>query len=234
MQNIKDLMVFIKTLTKYNPVIDEIQILNYEPYVTLVSDSMSPYIVAHKDLKDAQNEADNSKSPVKDIIHKIRNVLFEISGKSLQYDDYNEITDIVIGDNVRKHSYDRKNSDETPGTPFINTTGGSVPDEKFQSVSQKDLSYILAKFTALFDTLSEYVKYLSEETDLKVPALRNTTGQFSDRLKALATKMANSEAQYSAGLPIFYDISSIHERAELAKVHVKRANMVQSLSNSKS
>lgn len=231
LQNSKDLIVFVKSLTKYAPIIDDIKLLNYEPYVTLVSDSMSPYNGAHKDLKDAQNAAESIQNDVIDRVRKIRNVLLEIYGKSEEYDDYNEIIDVITGDNVRKNSYKRKKP-ETPSTNdnsgttgtagASGTTGTTQPDDDFQSVSQQDRGSILAKYIALIDALTVDTKYAPTEPELMLPGLNTLADKFADVLKTLATKMAEYEVQRSKVLPMFDGPGSLHERAERAKFHVKR------------
>lgn len=221
LQNSKDLIAIIKTLTKYNPIINDIKIANYEPYVTLVSDSMTPYNSAHTALKNEQNNAEEVQNRVIAVARRIRNVILEIYGKSEQYDDYNELIDLITGDNVRKQYYERKKEGE-PETPTGGTPETEEPEEEFTSVSQQDRGSILAKFTALIDALTADTNYTPTEPELQLPGLNDLREEFALALTSLASKLADYEVKRSALLPMFDGPGSLHERAERAKFHVKR------------
>lgn len=220
LQNSKDLLTFVKTLTKYTPIIDEIKLTNYEPFINSVVDAMTPYNTSHTNLKNSQNIADSVENRVRERARKVRNVLLEIYGKSETYDDYNELIDVITGDNVRKNSY-RRSKEEEPAPPE-GTSGTETPEEEFQSVSQQDRGSILAKFISLIDALTGDVKYTPTEPELQITGLTALSAEFSAALTDLGLKIAQFEGQRSIILPMFDGPGSLHERAERAKVHVKR------------
>jgi len=208
------LIEHIKTLVNYNPIIDVIKIINYEPFVTSVQNAMSPYNIAFALLKDSQNLTEEKFTLLVNLVRKIRNVILEIYGKSDKYDDYNELIDLITGDNVSKHSY-KRNIEEVVQPP-------AEPGEDFVSVSQLDRGSQLAHFTALIDMLEQDPNYQPNENELKIIELKNFRDSLNTLLLTLGTHLAEYQAQRAIILPLFDGPDSLHERAERAKVHVKR------------
>lgn len=217
LQNTKDLIAKIKSYSKYNPIIDEIKIIAYEPFVNSVETALSNYYDSYAKVKSAQNSVADKFIDLEKLVRKIRNVILEIYGKSESYDDYNELIDEITGDDVSKNYYKRKH--ETPSTPPPEPGAGDVD---FVSVSQLDRGSLIAKFTALIDMLELDPNYTPHEPELTVAQLR----AFRDLLNNLLTTLSNAIADFinkrSALLPMFEGPGSLRERAERAKAHVKR------------
>jgi hypothetical protein len=221
--NSEALVTKAKTMLKYKPIPDDIKLLNYEPFVVSVRTAMSPYNTAHKAFKDCQNETDAVQDSILEIARKIRAAVFEIHGPGEIYDDYNHTIDIITGDNVRKNSAKRKAEDETapPADP-------NAPEKDFQSVSQQDRGSIYTFFTTLIDELALDTKYLPSEPELQIAGLQLLRDSFGTKLSEYSKLEGGFKKQEGIIKPLFVGPSSLHDRAERAKAHVKRQYGVDS------
>lgn len=140
------------------------------------------------------------------------------------YQDYNHLIDLITGDNVSKNSAKRKAEAEAnpPADP-------NAPEKDFQSVSQQDRGSIYTFFTTLIDELTIDTKYLPNELELKPAGLKTLRDEFGAKLKELGKLEGEFKAQEAIIKPLFFGPSSLHDRAERAKVHIKRQYGVNSI-----
>ena len=206
----KDLITLILTYALYSPILDIIKIAVYQPFVAAVEAAMVPYDKA----KEAHDQLDNGVEIVfdniVDIARSIRNVLIELYGnESGEYADYNEILDILTGDNVTKNSYKRKHSGKE-----------TLPGEDFQSVAQLDRGSKLRNFALLIAALEDNSKYLPPKTELKVVNLKLLYTDASAKNDALITAYGIYIKERGKVLPMFDGIDGLAVRAARAKAHV--------------
>ena len=220
LKNSLDLIEFIKTLILYNPIVDAIKLAVYEPFVNSVKAAMEPYNTAFKNYKTQENLTLDVFLEIVAIARLIREALLEIYLDSKEYHDYNEVIDIITADNVTKNSYERNKikdqSNPVPDAP------PDPADEDFFSVSQADRGTRLAKYTALIDYLKTDPKFTPNEDNIKIPALVALAGKATLALKNLASLHGLYINQLSLLHPLFDGPDSLHERAERAKMHIKR------------
>jgi hypothetical protein len=224
LKNSEDFMEIIPTLTKYNPIPTDIKTATYVPFVVSVRTAMTPFNTAEGKFTTCQNETQVIQDLVIGTTRKVRGVLFEIYTDNETYQDYNHIIDLITGDNVRKNSAKRKAEAEAnpPADP-------NAPAVDFQSVSQQDRGSIYTFFTTLIDELSLDVNYLPNEPELKTVGLKTLRDDFGLKLKELAKLEGEFNAQEAIIQPLFVGPSSLHDRAERSKVHIKRQYGVDSI-----
>lgn len=221
--NNENLIAKVKTMVKYNPIPDDLKIANYEPFVLTVRPAMTPYNNADKAFSDCENDTNIVQDNIIEIVRKVRAAIFEIHGSGEIYDDYNQVIDLITGDNVRKNSYERTKEENSapPADP-------NAPAKDFQSVSQQDRGSIYTFFTTLIDELALDHKYLPEEAELKIDGLKALRDSFGVLLTQYATLEGELKKQEGIIQPLFVGPGSLHDRAERAKAHVKRQYGVNS------
>jgi len=227
LKNNEDLIETLPGLLKYKPIHDDIKNPAYKLFVGSVRTAMSPFNTAEGKFKICENETQVIQDLVVFTTRKVRGVLFEIYLGDETYQDYNHTIDIITGDNVAKNYRDRKNKEKADPPPA--PVEPPVPAKDFQSVSQQDRGSIYTFFTTLIDELTLDTKYLPLELDLQVAGLGTLRDSFGVKLKEYADLEGKYKAQEAIILPLFNGPSSLHERAERAKAHIKRQYGVDSI-----
>ena len=226
LKNSQDLIQTIKALLLYNPIVDAIKIAIYEPFVSSVAAAMEPYNTAFKNFKQQENLTEDVFLLIVAITRKVREALLEIYLDSKEYHDYNELLDVITADNVSKNSYKRHHQPKETSPE----AGTNPPDEDedFFSVSQADRGSRLAKYTALYDHLKTDPNYTPNEDNIKLAALLSLKEKAGTELKALANLHILYINQLGIIHPLFDGPDSLHERAERAKMHIKRVYGIDS------
>lgn len=179
-ENHEFLVTKVETYPKFNPVPEPVKVANYKPFLASVKVRVSDYNKLLKTENDAINVVADRFIQLDDITRKIRNLLLEIFGSGETYDDYNEIIDLITGDNVTKNFLKRKKE------LAANPPPEGAPVEDFQSVSQQDRGSLIAKFTALVDSLESDPKYLTNDPELEIAVLRTFITSVNTDLNLLA------------------------------------------------
>lgn len=215
----EDLTAKIPSLLKYDPIHNDIKTVVYVPFVVSVRLGMTPYNTAEGIFITKQNETQIIQDNVVEIARKVRGVLFELYLDNETYEDYNQTIDLITGDNVAKNSAKRKAEEEAETNPPADP---NAPVVDFQSVSQQDRGSIYTHFTLLIDELGLDALYLPPEPELQLAGLKTLRDSFGLKLKDLAIAEIAYKSEISKIAHLFDGPSSLHERAERAKAHIKR------------
>ena len=218
LENSKYLISVVTSYTQYSPILQLIKLVNYTPFVDSVETALTPYNkakVAH-DLLD--NVVEELFVKIVNTVRSVRNVLIELYGtESEKYQDYNEIIDVITGDNVSKNSAKRK-KEPLPENP----------EEDFQSVAQLDRGSRLTQFTLLIDALEADPLYIPVKAELTVAGLKTLRDDASAKNTELAVAYATYTVERAKVLPMFDGPEGLTARAERAKAHVRSVYGAQS------
>jgi hypothetical protein len=217
----EDLIEYKATLTRWNPIHADLKDPGYTNFVTGVRTAMTPFNTAEGKFKTCENETQVIQDLVIATTRKVRGALFEIYLESETYQDYNHTIDLITGDNVVKNYYKRKAEEEKEKVPAAPVEPLPQPKD-FQSVSQQDRGSIYTFFTTLIDELTLDANYLPEEPELQIDGLNDLRETFRLKLKEYAKLEGEYKVQEAIIQPLFNGPSSLHERAERAKAHIKR------------
>jgi hypothetical protein len=209
--NSEFLLSVVIAYTLYNPILALIKLVNYTPFVASVKTAMSPYNKAKEAFDLLDNDVEAKFETIVTTVRAVRNVIIEIYGKKDgKYDDYNEIIDVISGDNISKNLNKRKNSAEPP-----------EPDKDFQSVAQIDRGSRLANFTVLIDALEDDTNYTPVKPELTIEGLKTLLADASTANTDLAKAYGLYTTQRAIILPMFDGPEGLAVRAERAKAHVR-------------
>ncbi len=217
LENSRFLLSIIKTYSKYDPMLDLIKFPIYEDYIDSVSSSMLPYSAAKEAFDLLDNDVKDVFERIVTTVRKIRNAVIELFGRdSGKYADYNELFDLITGDNVSKNSSERKNQADSsePGS-------GETPGTDFQSVAQIDRGSRLANFAALIEMLKVEPSYTPTLVEIKIDTLSDLHNEASTKNLSLATAYGTYTTERAKILPMFDGPDGLTVRADRAKAHVR-------------
>lgn len=218
LENSKYLLSVVTTYPLYSPILTLIKTAVYGPFIDSVETSMTAYNKAKTSFDLLDNVVEELFVKIVNTVRSVRNVLIELYGiDGEKYLDYNEIIDVITGDNVSKNTAKRK-KEPAPENP----------EEDFQSVAQLDRGSRLAKFTLLIDALEADPLYLPAKAEVTVAGLKTLRDDASAKNTELAVAYATYTVERAKVLPMFDGPEGLTVRAERAKAHVRSVYGAQS------
>lgn len=215
LKNSKDLITFIKGYELYDPTSEDLKPENYESFVAIVDNSVTPLKNNYGALLNSGAELSSVIKEVKRTSRIIRAEIHELKGNdSEQYRLVNNIVKLITGENITKRSEKKKKIME-------NLKEGETAPE-FISVSELDRKSILGNFRSLLQLLKNFDFYTPSDKTITIEALEILEAKFTASLADFADKESGYVSERSRIAHYFEDKSGLKDRARRAKIHVKR------------
>ncbi len=211
----REMVAFVKDYDLYNPTSEELKLQNYETFVNLVDSDITPFKDAAAAFMQAREKINTEVDKMVKISINVRSEILEIKGKnSTEYRQTDNIVKLLTGENIQEHAKMKKE--------IIKNLKEGEPVPVFISVSMLDHKSRLGNFRSLIALVKTFGFYGPADEEFSITSLEAQEAAVSDAIAGSAQKESEFLAQRSKILRYFNEKGGLKDRAQRAKVHVKR------------
>lgn len=215
LKNSKDLVIRIKELELYSPSSDDIKTANYEAFVDQAILKMRPFTIALGKLNDAINNNQKLFQTLDKTARKVLSEIGEVKGKSSpEYSKIRSYVNLLTGRNVSERGKVNKEQ-------LKKVKEGEEPPKTI-SVSAMDYKSKIGNFRLLTGQLKNYSFYSPSLSSITIEALDSLENDLTASLENIASCEIEVVNQRSAIRSTFDGQGGLKDRAQRAKMHVKR------------
>lgn len=215
LKNHRDLVLYIKDYTLYDPTKEDIKVENYETFVNEVEAKMTPYRQAVGDLSAAETNCLAAFAVLVKAATAVRSEIREVmpsgSGPDLQVSHY---VKLITGQNISENSRNRRRVKASL------KEGEKEP--QYISVAMLDYKSRLGNFRSMTGLLKSYPFYTPSDRTITHEGLEETDRLADHALKTLIEKDSTVVTQRSNLSELFKSEEGLRGRARRAKLHVRR------------
>lgn len=215
LKNNKDLVTSLKEYSLYSPTSEDIKAGIFESFVNLVDDAITPFKTSTGALTTANKQARDVFAKLDRISKDVRAEICEVKGKdSDEWNQVDKIVKVITGENISDHSKMKQIT--------LKEKKEGEPQPEFNSVSRQDYKSKLGNFRSLTGLLRNYEFYAPSDQSITMSALEAFEAESAGILSSVSSAETKYVTERSRIIHYFNDKGGLKDRAQRAKVHVKR------------